>query len=91
MKTALALAVALAVAVAIALFIRALVYAVVDAVHLLADRKKEAISVIQEADAEDDDIHSRRERRFVWEFSFSLTCAILVVGVSRSFAIHCRK
>jgi hypothetical protein len=39
MKTALALAVALAVAVALALFIRALVYAVVDAVHLLADRK----------------------------------------------------
>jgi hypothetical protein len=43
MKTALALAVA--VAVAVALFIRALVYAVVDAVHLLADRKKKAVSV----------------------------------------------
>jgi hypothetical protein len=35
----------------------------------------------QEADAEHDDTHSRRKRRFVWEFSFSLTCAILVVGV----------
>lgn len=80
MKTALALAVALAVAVALALSIRALVYAVLDAVHLLADRNKGAISVNQ-ADAEDDDTHSRRERRFVWEFSFSLTCAILVVGV----------
>ena len=52
MKTALALAVALAVALALALLIRALVYAVVDAVHLLADRKNEAISVNQEADAE---------------------------------------
>ena len=81
MKTALALAVALAVAVALALLIRALVYAVVDAVHLLADRKKGAISMNQEADAEDDDTHSRREWKFVWEFSFSLTCAILVVGV----------
>ena len=81
MKTALALAVALAVAVALALFIRALVYALVDAVHLLADRKKGAISVNQEADAEDDGTHGRRERRFVWEFSFSLTCAILVLGV----------
>jgi hypothetical protein len=91
MKTALALAVALAVALALALLIRALVYAVVDAVHLLADRKKGAVSMNQEADAEDDDTHSRRERRFVWELSFSLTCAILVVGLSRSFAIHCRK
>lgn len=81
MKTALALAVALAVAVALALLIRALVYAVVDAVHLLADRKQGAISMNQEADAEDNDTHSPRERRFVWEFSFSLTCAILVVGV----------
>jgi hypothetical protein len=81
MKTALALAVALVVALALALFIRALVYAVVDAVHLLADRKKGAVSANQEADAEHDDAHSRRERRFVWEFSFSLTCAILVVGV----------
>jgi hypothetical protein len=81
MKTALALAVALAVAVALALFIRAIVYAVVDAAHLLADRKKSAISVNQEADAEDNNIHSGRERRFVWEFSFSLTFAILVVGV----------
>ena len=35
----------------------------------------------QEADAEDNDTHGHRERRFVWEFSFSLTCAILVVGV----------
>jgi hypothetical protein len=57
MKTALALAVALAVAVALALFIRALVYAVIDAVHLLADRKKGAISVNQDADAEHDDTH----------------------------------
>src|SRR5438128_10318551 len=81
MKTALALALAMAVAVALALFIRALVYAVVDAGHLLADRKKSAISVKQEADAEDNDTHSLRERRFVWEFSFSLTFAILVVGV----------
>ena len=80
MKTALALAVAVAVALALALLIRALVYAVVDAVHLLADRKQGAISMNQE-DAEDNDTHSRRERRFVWEFSFSLTCAILVVGV----------
>lgn len=80
MKTALALAVALAVAVALALFIRALVYAAVDAIRLLADGKKGAISVNPEADAEHDDTHSRRERRFVWEFSFSLTCAILVVG-----------
>jgi hypothetical protein len=72
MKTALALAVALAVALALALLIRALVYAVVDAVHLLADRKKGAVSMNQEADAEDDDPHSRRERRFVWELSFSL-------------------
>jgi hypothetical protein len=47
-------------------------YAVVDAVHLLADRKKGAVSMNQEADAEDDDPHSRRERRFVWELSFSL-------------------
>jgi hypothetical protein len=82
MKTALALAVALAVALALALFIRALVYAVVDALRLLADRKKRAISVNQEADAEDKDTHSGRERRFVWEFSFSLTFAILVVGVT---------
>jgi len=80
MKNAVALAVALAAVVALALFIRALVYAVVDAVHLLADRKKGAISMNQEADAEDDDAHSHRERRFVWEFSFSLTCAILVMG-----------
>jgi hypothetical protein len=36
--------------------------------------------VNQEVDAEDNDTHSGRERRFVWEFSFSLTCAILVVG-----------
>jgi hypothetical protein len=43
MKTALTFAVA--VALALALFVRALVYAVVDAVHLLADRKKRAISV----------------------------------------------
>jgi hypothetical protein len=77
MKTALALAVALA----LALFIRAFVYAVIDAVHLLADRKKRAISVNQEAHAEDYDTHSGRERRFVWEFSFSLTCVVLVVGV----------
>jgi hypothetical protein len=62
MKSALALAVALAVAVALALFIRALVYAVVDAVHLLADRKKGALRVNQEGDAEDDDTRSRRER-----------------------------
>jgi hypothetical protein len=34
----------------------------------------------QEVDAEDTDTHSGRERRFVWEFSFSLTCAILVMG-----------
>ena len=87
MKTALALAVALAVALALALLIRALVYAVVDAVHLLADRKKGAISVNREAYAEDDDPHNRRERRFVWEFSFSLTCAILVVGGVPSLSI----
>ena len=74
-------ALALAVALALALLIRALVYAVVDAVHLLADRKQGAISTNQEADAEDKDTHSRRERRFVWEFSFSLACAILVGGV----------
>ncbi len=72
MKTALALAVALAVAGALALLIRALVYAVVDAVHLLADRKQGAISMNQEADAVDNDTHGHRERRFVWEFSFSL-------------------
>jgi hypothetical protein len=41
-KTALALAVALAVALALALFIRALVYAVVDALRLLADRHRSA-------------------------------------------------
>lgn len=80
MKIVLTLAVALAVAVALALLIRVLVYAVVDAADLLAVRKKGAISRDQEADAEDDDFHSPRERRFVWEFSFSLTCAILVVG-----------
>jgi hypothetical protein len=76
MKTALALA--LAMAVALALFIRALVYAVVDALRLLADRKKRAIRMNQEADAK---VGSLRERRFVWEFSLSLTFAILVVGV----------
>jgi hypothetical protein len=65
MKTALALAVALVVALALALFIRALVYAVVDAVHLLADRKKGAVSANQEADAEHDDAHSRPGRFYV--------------------------
>jgi hypothetical protein len=72
MKTALALALAMAVALALALFIRALVYAVVDALRLLADRKKRAIRMNQEADAKVDDTHSLRERRFVWEFSLSL-------------------
>jgi hypothetical protein len=81
MKTALALALAMAVALALALFIRALVYAVVDALRLLAGRKKRAIRMNQEADAKVDDTHSLRERRFVWEFSLSLTFAILVVGV----------
>ncbi len=81
MKTALTLAVALAVAVALALLIRVFVYAIIDAADLLSFRKKGTISRDQEPDAEDDDIHSPRERRFVWEFSFSLTCAILVVGV----------
>jgi hypothetical protein len=81
MKTALALALAMAVALALALFIRALVYAVVDALRLLADRKKRAIRMNQEADAKVDDTHSLRERRFVWEFSLSLSFAILVVGV----------
>jgi hypothetical protein len=81
MKTALALALAMAVALALALFIRALVYAVVDALRLLADRKKRAIRMNQEADAKVDDTRSLRERRFVWEFSLSLTFAILVVGV----------
>jgi hypothetical protein len=48
------------------------IYAVVDALRLLADRKKRAIKVNQEADAKVDDTYSLRERRFVWEFSFSV-------------------
>jgi hypothetical protein len=49
-------------------------HVVVDAVHLLADRKKGAISVNHETDAKGDVTGSRRGRRFVSEFSFGLTC-----------------
>ncbi len=38
-----------------------------------------------ETDAEDDDTRSRRGRRFASEFSFGLTCVILVVGAIAFF------
>jgi hypothetical protein len=44
------IAVALAVAVALALFIRALVYAVVDTVHLLADRRHKELADLRQPD-----------------------------------------
>jgi hypothetical protein len=44
-------------------------------------RPEGAISMNHETDAEDDDTRSRRGQRFASEFSFGLTCAVLVVGV----------